>query len=559
MALTINGTVGIETNTETGKIKVGTHDDLQILHDGSNSYVKHNGEGHFYVQTSEAGVEDLYLQAGNDVYIRVQTGETAVKAIGDGGVELYHDNNKKIETTTNGVTVTGRIDAAADSAHDIGTTGVRFANAYVDTYYGDGSNLTGVSGGLSNSTTGSDNVLGGTNAGADLQAGALRNTFIGSSAGRYVTTGDDNIAIGSSAFIGTNAAAVTGNQNVCVGSYTGDAMTSGSDNVCVGYAAGTSLTTGGGNVFVGDDAGAATNTGGSNIAIGRNALKVSTYRNTCVAVGEGALASMTDGYSNVAVGGYALTDCEAGYQNTALGEHAGRYITSGDYNVCLGRYGGAGITEGNNNVAIGPYALMGTVTGSNNIGVGYEALNDVTSGHTNTGVGYQAGDVIITGYNNTCLGNGADTTSDASTNQFVLGNSSVSLLRCQQTSITALSDERDKTDITDLSLGLSFLKKIRPVKFKWDTREGKARVAADPPEPPLDRDGTYEAGFIAQELQKVENDEGVASWMKLVHDENPERLEATPGNLLPVLVNAIKELSTKNDALEARIATLEAG
>lgn len=47
--------------------------------------------------------------------------------------------------------------------------------------------------------------------------------------------------------------------------------------------------------------------------------------------------------------------------------------------------------------------------------------------------------------------------------------------------------------------------------------------------------------------------------MKLVHDENPERLEATPGNLLPVLVNAIKELSTKNDALEARIATLEAG
>ena len=45
-----------------------------------------------------------------------------------------------------GVTVTGRIDPDTDSARDLGTTSVRWRNAYVDTYYGDGSNLTGLSG-----------------------------------------------------------------------------------------------------------------------------------------------------------------------------------------------------------------------------------------------------------------------------------------------------------------------------------------------------------------------------------------------------------------------------
>ena len=45
-----------------------------------------------------------------------------------------------------GVTVTGRIDPDTDSARDLGTTSVRWRNVYADTLYGDGSNLTGISG-----------------------------------------------------------------------------------------------------------------------------------------------------------------------------------------------------------------------------------------------------------------------------------------------------------------------------------------------------------------------------------------------------------------------------
>ena len=50
--------------------------------------------------------------------------EDAIKCIGDGAVELYHNNAKKLETASGGVTVTGTVAATA--------------------YTGDGSSLTGV-------------------------------------------------------------------------------------------------------------------------------------------------------------------------------------------------------------------------------------------------------------------------------------------------------------------------------------------------------------------------------------------------------------------------------
>ena len=68
------------------------------------------------------------------------------------------------------------------------------------------------------------------------------------------------------------------------------------------------------------------------------------------------------------------------------------------------------------------------------------------------------------------------------------------------------------------------------------------------------KDGTIRAGFIAQELQEAQSG---AEYLDLVMDENPEKLEAKQGKLIPVLVKAIQELSAKNDALEARLAALE--
>ena len=103
MALTINGTDGIETNTDTGKIKVGASDDLQIYHAGGHSYIT-NTEG--------------------KIHIEAKDGENAIRIKPDEGVELYYDNAKKVETTATGATVTGTLAATAVTGDGSGLTGI---------------------------------------------------------------------------------------------------------------------------------------------------------------------------------------------------------------------------------------------------------------------------------------------------------------------------------------------------------------------------------------------------------------------------------------------------
>ena len=68
---------------------------------------------------------------------------------------------------------------------------------------------------------------------------------------------------------------------------------------------------------------------------------------------------------------------------------------------------------------------------------------------------------------------------------------------------------------------------------------------------------TPTAGFIAQELDEVQTKEN-AEWLNLVLKIIPDKLEATPGNLLPIIVKAIQELKTENDELKNEVITLRA-
>jgi len=79
---------------------------------------------------------------------------------------------------------------------------------------------------------------------------------------------------------------------------------------------------------------------------------------------------------------------------------------------------------------------------------------------------------------------------------------------------------------------------LNPVKFVWDERDenGKHNVV--------------DSGFIAQDLKALEDKYNAAEVLKLVYDENPEKLEASYGRLVPVLVQAIKDLAAKVEQLE---------
>ena len=75
---------------------IGDAADLKLFHNGSHSIIRETGTG------------NLFLQSDNNVILGKDSGsETMVKGIADGAVELYHDNSKKLETTSGGVTVTG--------------------------------------------------------------------------------------------------------------------------------------------------------------------------------------------------------------------------------------------------------------------------------------------------------------------------------------------------------------------------------------------------------------------------------------------------------------------
>ena len=72
---------------------MGAGSDLQLYHDGSNSYIQNSGTG------------DLIIYG---------TGETLAKFIDDGAVELYHNNSKKFYTHSGGAYCDGNLGASGE-------------------------------------------------------------------------------------------------------------------------------------------------------------------------------------------------------------------------------------------------------------------------------------------------------------------------------------------------------------------------------------------------------------------------------------------------------------
>jgi hypothetical protein len=130
-------------------------------------------------------------------------------------------------------------------------------------------------------------------------------------------------------------------------------------------------------------------------------------------------------------------------------------------------------------------------------------------------------------------------------NEITLGNSFVTKLRCNATSISALSDARDKTDVQTLSDAacLELVRRLNPVSFVWNQRDG-GRV------------GQADMGFIAQELRDAQVHAGLHV-PNLVFDSVPDRLEAAYGALLPVMMRTIQALDARLQALDARLQALE--
>jgi hypothetical protein len=91
--------------------------------------------------------------------------------------------------------------------------------------------------------------------------------------------------------------------------------------------------------------------------------------------------------------------------------------------------------------------------------------------------------------------------------------------------------------------GRGFLQNITPIEFAFKNRE--TGCLTDP-------DGKRRYGFSAQEVLAAEGDKPV-----IVSTEIPEKLQMTNDYLIPILVNAVKELSAEVDSLKERVLALE--
>ena len=274
------------------------------------------------------------------------------------------------------------------------------------------------------------------------------------------------------------------------------------------------------------------------MAVGFQSICVNTTGDGNTAVGYKALFCNNGSTAdfNVAVGRQVLYSNTTGIRNVALGLNAMYSNTSSACNVAIGGNTGYGNTTGLKNTSVGYQALCTVSTTDNNTALGFNAILN-TSGEKNTGVGSQSGTQLGSGSNNTIIGFGAQPSSGTANNEITFGDTNISAIRAQVTSITAISDKRDKSNICDLSVGLDFINDLKPVTFDWTMRDGSKK-------------GKKDVGFIAQDLDEVQQKYNIEENLQLVLKSNPDRLEATQGKLIPLLVNAIKELTARVEELE---------
>jgi hypothetical protein len=462
-------------------------------------------------------------------------------------------------------------------------------------------------GGVSaNPLTGNENTCIGYAAGQAIEGTTANNTFVGSQAGTGSTTGYENVALGYRALYGNvqgrhnvaigvqaldvaNPASATSQYNTAVGAYAGLGVTTGAENTLVGGFAGRNITDSNYNTMLGYSAGYYNTTGAQNTFLGNSAA-------------QGVDATKLTGDNNTALGyksGFLLQGSAT--LNTYVGSNAGAASTTVSNNTFIGAFCGDAATSGDN-TGVGSGALGNSLTGDQNTAVGHDAANGLTSGTDNVMIGHLAGvsatschdctmvgeqaggGAVITGDDNTFVGRAAGYNVTSGTNNLFLGvnagrstspsgtivsgsgnvclgDDNINALFCADTSISS-SDSRDKADITDFTIGLNWIKDLRPVTYKWDKRSwyGTEEQTYGTPDGSKKK-SKVNIGFLAQEALEVEkaNGFGDSADNMLVCNltDDGQRYGMKYERLVPILVNAIKELSAKVETLETKVAALE--
>jgi len=219
--------------------------------------------------------------------------------------------------------------------------------------------------------------------------------------------------------------------------------------------------------------------------------------------------------------GVITATADAVVNGLTVGRGAGNILT----NVAIGENALLNNTTGNFNNAGGHDALLFNTTGSNNNASGVNALRNNTTGSGNTAINPQnAAGSYAPVFN--------PTTQD---NRFIMGSTGVTNAYIQ-VAWTVVSDERDKAEFAPVPHGLDFVNQLKPTAYKYKmNREDEVGH------------GMLRYGFKAQDVLAIEGDNPV-----IVDNEDSEKLRMVETSLIPVLVNAINELTARVAFLEGK-------
>ena len=440
---------------------------------------------------------------------------------------------------------------------------------------------------------------------------ASSNTAVGYASLVANTTGGKNVAVGSSAlYLNT-----TGANNTASGWNALYANTTGANNTATGYEAlksGQSYTAGTFTVGVTFVIAVVGTTDFTLIGASANTVGIS-FVSTGLGTGTGTATSRNTGSDNTANGWKALSSNTTGTNNTAVGRTSLYNNTTARYNSGFGQHSLYTNSTGEGNVALGREALYGLTSGSDNTAAGHRAGDNITTGGNNIIIGANVDapsstasnqlNIGNTIYGNTSTGSVGINTTSANTKLQVSGSGANNLssyfcvegnypvvyfrdtevnqasfaqyndgsnfyirsvpyanrndanptlsmqtgvyLSANSGSWGSTSDENLKTNLVPIENGLAKVNTLRSVigEFIDDAESKRAPF------------------LIAQDVQAV-LPEAVETIVQKFTNENDE--EDTSSHLglqytavIPLLVAAIKELTAKNDALEARLIALE--
>jgi len=471
----------------------------------------------------------LDLNGASDQLILDADADTTISADTDDQIDIKIGGTDALRVT--GTALTGNAVAT------IGATGTASSLAGIPFYNGDTTSI------YTHDVSGTDST-------------AQNNTAYGLTALDAITTGDDNVAIG----YGALSALTTGSDNVAIGSFALDATQSADFNTAIGYQAGTAVTSGGGNVFIGYNAGEDWTEGGDSVLIGYRAGANITTGNNIIFIGKNSGDGHDTEGENIGIGMGALGGAIAGGENnTAIGNNTLDALTTGDYNVAIGHDASTNATTSVNTVAVGRLALRDMTTAGGDsvgysIGIGAYGMYNVVDNGPNIGIGGFSRASGTSGTNQIVLGYNVAGSGD---NTFTFGSgSSDTTVTLGATSFSNPSDERWKKDIETSTCGLSFINDLRPVSFKFKTKGELDSSLYN-----YEKDSTEVAGFtsdtvlgfIAQEIKTVIDNhsefKGSELWKEGI-EEYDKRQRISKEALIPILVKAVQELSTKVKALE---------